>query len=128
VTEGIKTISGFAIALPIYGLSIFFSVKITGIENGAYGKSAKAAVLAFIPVIIFIFLILIGTTYFHPLAASILATFTLPFVFKRVFQTTYVSACLASVIVLCLQIVSNFPSFPQFNFHPSDRLNIALGE
>jgi len=155
VTEGIKTISGFAIALPIYGLSIFFSVKITGIENGAYGKSAKAAVLAFIPVIIFvflssyfhplaacilaiflfflfsvkitgiengaygrsvkaavlafipviIFLILIGTTYFHPLTASILATFTLPFVFKRVFQTTYVSACLASVIVLCLQIV-----------------------
>jgi len=56
---------------PIYGLSIFFSVKITGIENGAYGKSAKAAVLAFIPVIIFVFL----SSYFHPLAAYILAIF-----------------------------------------------------
>jgi hypothetical protein len=155
VTEGVRTICGFAMALPIYGLFIFFSVKITGIEDRAYGKSAKAALLAFTPVIIFVFLngyfhplvayilaillfmffsvkiieieyraygrfakaavlafipliivlILIGTTYFHPLAASILTSFILPFVIKRVFQTTYVLACLASVIVLCSQIV-----------------------
>ena len=149
--EVLRTICVLAVALPIYGLFIFIGVKITRIENAAYGTSVKAALLAFIPLIIFIslfdvfhplvasilaiffgviitriknaaystsvkaaflafiliiFLGLYGSIgHIHPLVASILATFILPFGIKRVFQTTYVPACLASVIVLCLLIV-----------------------
>ncbi len=99
--SAIRNLCVFAVALPIYGLFIFIGVKIARIENAAYGTSVKVAFLAFFLTIF----LNIGTTYFHPLAASILATFILPFGIKRVFQTTYVLACLASVIVLCLQIV-----------------------
>ena len=98
--EAIKTICMLAVALPIYGLFIFIGVKITRIEYAAYGTSVKAAFLAFI---LIIFLIS-GTTYIHPVAAYIPATVILPFGIKRVFQTTYVLACLASVIVLCFKI------------------------
>jgi len=69
--EVIKAICVVAVALPIYGLFIFIGVKITRIENAAYGTSVKAAFLAFIPLIIFLSLIYI----IHPLAASILAIF-----------------------------------------------------
>jgi hypothetical protein len=97
----IRNLCVIAVALPIYGLFIFIGVKITRIENAAYGTSAKAAFWGFF-LIIFLY---IGDIYFHPLVASILATFILPFGIKRVFQTTYALACLASFIVLCLQVV-----------------------
>ena len=81
-------------------LAIFLGVIITRINYSAYGTFVKVAFLWFILLTIFYN----RFAGLPPLAAFILSTFILPFVIKRVFKTTYVPACLASVIVLCLQI------------------------